>query len=199
MMSRTFRFLLLALLAALLMAGCAPLREVLHLPTQTPAVPDEADGEANEQEKVADAELRQTVDANEAEALLTFLAYVRTLSSGEKDLVYQELNKQFSKNPDQETRLRLALLRIQPGRSFTDFSEGQKLLHDYGQEALEQGRAGPGALALLLEDLSREHVRLAEELADEKRTNEHLARQLNELKNIENILRSREVESLPGM
>ncbi|AJF05905.1 hypothetical protein [Geoalkalibacter subterraneus] len=197
-MSRTFQFLLPALFAVLLLGGCAFLRE-LHLPAQLPAAPEIADEAVNAEGNLIDAEFEHSVDTSEAESLLTFLAYLETLSPDEQDQVYQEVKNQFDDSPDQQVRLRLALLQIQPGRSFTDFSEGRKLLQDYGRDSQEQGDAGLGALANLLEALAREHNLLTAQLVDEKRANEHLARQLNELKNIENILKSREVESLPGM
>ncbi len=198
-MSRTLQFLLSALLAAVLLGGCASLREALHLPAQPSAAPETADENVNGEDNLVDAEFEHTVDTSEAEALLTFLAYLETLSASEQEQVYQEVRQQFDDSPDQQVRLRLALLQIQPDKPFTDFSAGQKLLQDYGRDSPAQGDAGLGALANLLEALAREHKLLTALLAEEKLTNEQLARQLNELKNIENILRSREVESLPGM
>jgi len=197
-MSRTFQFLLSALLAALLLSGCASLRETLHLSAQPSAAPEIAE-EAVSGGGLVEAEYEHTVDTSDAEGLLTFLAYVETLTAAEQEQVYQEIRKQFDDSPDQQVRLQLALLKVQPGKSFTDFSESQKLLQGYGRDSQAQGDAGLDALANLLEALAREHNLLTTQLAEEKRANEHLARQLNELKNIENILRSREVESLPGM
>ncbi len=131
-----------------------------------------------------------------ADNALAFLASFRELSATEQEKELARLTSAAQPGGSFADRLQLALLLSQPGYTFTDQEKALRLLGlNKAEDPADQGLEG---LAELLIDLLNRQQELQQQLAEETQRSEGLAQQLNDLRDIENIIRQREMNSLPG-
>jgi len=130
--------------------------------------------------------------------VLEFLAAFQSLEGRSQAEEYRRVIDQFVENDGDVERFRLALVMLMPGKGFSNAHKGREMLRDYLKRE-ESRDADLEALARLMVDLVNEREKLERRLVQEKEASETLARQLKELRDIENIMRQREVNGRPAL
>lgn len=180
------------LLVALLNGGCAPLRDWLA----------QSAGEVSSKESVeqtpSPASMPEAPVKEKSAEVLETLAVFQALENGAQAEEYARIVDRYVEQSGDVERFRLALALLMPGKGFSNAHKGRELLQEYLARA-EPGDAGLEALARLLVSLVDERERLERRLAREKENSDTLARQLKELRDIENIMRQREVNGRPAL
>ncbi len=186
------------------MSGCArwdALRESLRAP-QTQEPPVEAQAQAQEPEveglSTEPGSKLRIVQKSKAADVLEYLAAFQSLSSERQTEEYRKVAKLFETRQSDLDRFRFSLVLLSPGKGFSNSLKGRNLLEEYLRKE-QDPEADLVALARLLVRMVEQREKLEEQLAREKENSDALARQLNELKNIEDIMKKREVDGLPGI
>ncbi|MEK6750004.1 MAG: hypothetical protein AABY83_12490 [Pseudomonadota bacterium] len=104
---------------------------------------------------------------------------------------WDDARRQFEKERDDSTRLRLAMLVLRPGTEIQNLTLAGELLRDYKDKALS-GR-DKDALAALLNDMVNEQLKLVELKRMAIVQLEKVQEQINALKNIEQNIHEREL------
>ncbi|KIH76467.1 hypothetical protein SAMN05660860_01561 [Geoalkalibacter ferrihydriticus] len=132
-----------------------------------------------------------------ASDILIYLAEFQKLDSAPQAEEYLSLTRLYEAHPGERERFQLATVLLIPGKGFSNAHKGRELLQGYLTES--QKSEDLQALAKLLVAQVAEREKVETLLAREKETAATLARQLNELRNIETIMRQREVNGRPGL
>jgi hypothetical protein len=132
-----------------------------------------------------------TAISQEDRYFLVYFNFLQQLTDAELIKEFRIVKERFGRSADEEDRWRLIFLSILPGQPFSD--------RDYALELLRGSQADAGAgpearagLGKLLRLLLAEQAELRGKLSAEKERAGILARQLQELKEIENILSERD-------
>lgn len=180
------------LVVSLASGGCAQLREMVGQPSTVSLAPDAL---PDRPPQAAPAKPPAVVKSAE---VLEFLAVFQSLESRAQAEEYRRVIDQFVENDGDVERFRLALVMLMPGKGFSNAHKGREMLRDYLKRE-EPRDADLEALARLMVDLVNEREKLERRLVQEKEASETLARQLKELRDIENIMRQREINGRPAL
>ncbi|MDO3376921.1 hypothetical protein [Geoalkalibacter halelectricus] len=188
--------LLLCLVLATGLGGCVAIHE--HLSGWMAETEAEAEPVAEIAEEPF-AEISEPLPPRRLEArdVLDFLAAFQDMDADLQAEEYLRLARRYETNPEDKERLQLAAVMLIPGRGFSNAHRGRELLQEHLKNS--PGSEDLDALARLLIGLVAEREKVETLLARERQNSETLARQLNELRNIETIMRQREVNGRPGL
>lgn len=184
---------LFALILAAL-SGCAKMEDFYDRHVgQSP----KADSEQTAQSVKPRVEVRTKPAA--ADEVLAYLTFFRQLPSPEQKIEVARLRDSLQNADIPEDRLRLALVLAQPGSSLADREKALALIAEHLKDNPGNSKdPGLDELARLLAVMLNRQQELQQQLQEEQKKSEALAQQLNELRNIENIIRQREMNGLPG-
>ena len=189
------RVSIFALLIATL-GGCAKIDDYYdrHIRPAPEAKPVQIEKEAD---RAPPVKVRSEPSA--AEEALAYLAFFRQLPDAEQQIELARLRDSLQSDGTADDRVRLALILAQPGNSFADQKKSLKLIAAYLKDSSEDpAEQGLGELVRLMSGLLSRQQELQQQLREEKDRSEALAQQLNDLRDIENIIRQRELNGLPG-
>jgi hypothetical protein len=202
---RPFTYSLVAVLFFGLAAGCAQIQEIFPVqryePADAVAPLTPAEGEMHAPKPPIDQALvtqHGPAHSPAVDMLLSFLARFQTLPPLQQTEEYRRIAQLYETTPEDVVRLQFAATLLTPGKNFSNALRGRELLQEYLKNE-NQADEDLTALAKLLVAMVDEREYLELQLAREKETSETLARQLNELRNIENIMRQREVNDRPRL
>ncbi len=127
----------------------------------------------------------------EQQDVLAYYTYLQGLTGADLDGEFRVVKQRYASFPNDEDRWRLIFLSIQPGQSFSNREYALELLRGLQPEP-GSDKASRKSLGELLSLLLTDQRELKRNLREEKQRAEQLAQQLQELKEIENILSERE-------
>lgn len=189
---------LLAFSLLILFAGCTTLKDLF--PSKRYELAEDSassDVPKRSEEPLAEPQVFLVPQITAADQVLYFLARFQALPPAQQAEEYRRIVKLYEANGAAIVRFQLASALLTPGKNFSNALRGRQLLQEYLDKP--SGEKDLVALAGLLVAMVDEREKLERQLAREKENSETLARQLNELRNIENIMRQREVNGRPGL
>lgn len=188
---------LLTISLFMLFAGCTTLKELF--PSKRYELAEDSasiDVPQRSEETLVEPQVYLVPQITAADQVLYFLAQFQTLPPARQTEEYRRVVKLYETSGAAIVRFQLASALLTPGKNYSNALRGRQLLQEYLDKP--SGEKDLVALAGLLVAMVDEREKLERQLAQEKENSETLARQLNELRNIENIMRQREVNGRPG-
>ena len=114
-----------------------------------------------------------------------------TLTPDQLRAEWEENKRQFEKDRDEGSRLRLAMLTLRPGTDYQNLTLAGELLRDYRERAATS--RDRDALGVFLSDMVAEQLKLLELKRMAIAQLEKVQEQINALKNIEQNIHEREL------